>query len=273
MFRVTRLVHSAAVCAVLIAASQSAHADHLKAGGTGSANEMVNIVARAWTTAQEGASVEIVPGLGSSGAIAAVADGALDIALSGRILKDDERAQGLVALPLAKTPFVFATSQAAVGPLRGAELPTFYSSPSATWSNGAPVRAIIRPRNESDTQLLVGFLPNMAGALDALRARGDVPIAATDQDNLDLAEKVPGSIVAAALAQIVNEKRNLRIVAIDGVAPSLASLEAGSYPFAKTFYVVTKAEPSPSVRALLQFLTTPAGRTALRAAGTLPIQD
>ena len=45
--------------------------------------------------------------------------------------------------------------------------------------------------------------------LQQLRKRRDLSIAATDQDNADVAEKLKGSLISATLTQIMTEKRNL----------------------------------------------------------------
>lgn len=48
----------------------------------------------------------------------------------------------------------------------------------------------------------------------------------------------------------------VRALAIDGVAPSLASLASGKYPYPRKNYLVAAAHPQAEVAALLQFLET-----------------
>jgi phosphate transport system substrate-binding protein len=98
-------------------------------------------------------------------------------------------------------------------------------------------------------------------------------MAATDQDNADMAERIPGSLTAATLSQVKMERRNLRFVAIDGVEPSLDHLESGTYPFAKAIYFVLPAKKKPLAERFVAFLGSPAGRVALRATGNLPTAD
>ena len=273
MFRVTGFAFCLSAVLALLAPATSVSAEGLKVGGTGSANELLRIIGRAWSLTPEGANLELVPGLGSSGAIAAVADGVLDIAISGRPLKDAEQATGVRALVFAVTPYVLATSHPTAIALQSTSVAAFYSSPKSSWPDGTDVKPILRPRSESDTVLLAAMFPGMADALQSMRLRADIPIAATDQDNLDLAERIPGSLAAASLAQIVNEKRNLRMLQIDNVTPSVTALEQGAYRFVKVFHLVSKSEAPPQVVALMKFLKSPAGIDALRAAGTLPAKD
>ena len=84
-----------------------------------------------------------------------------------------------------------------------------------------------------------------------------------------MAEKIPGSLVGATLTQVRMEKRHLRFVPIDGVAPSLESFQSGTYPFGKTLYVVLGAKKSPASERFLAFLRSPKGVAALRETGVL----
>ena len=117
------------------------------------------------------------------------------------------------------------------------------------------------------------MFPGMAAAIEVARQRPDVPIAATDQDNANMAERIPGSLTSSTLSQVKMERRNLRFVAIDGVEPSLENLESGAYPFAKPIYFVLPAKKSPLAERFIAFLGSPAARGALRATGNLPIAN
>lgn len=76
-----------------LATGPSAAQDTLRVGGTGSAIGMLQQVGAEFTAAT-GIKIDVVHSLGSSGAIRAVVDGMLDIAVSARPLKADEAAAG-----------------------------------------------------------------------------------------------------------------------------------------------------------------------------------
>src|SRR6266545_1607831 len=98
------LAVAASACLVFLTQTPPATADSLKVGGTGTATELLKIVGATFTH-QSGVNVEVVPSLGSSGAIRAAADGVLDVAVSGRALKSDEISNGLSIALTARTPF------------------------------------------------------------------------------------------------------------------------------------------------------------------------
>lgn len=250
-------------------AATAVQAQALRMGGTGSALGLLQQVGAEFTNAAE-TNIEVVRALGSTGAIRALADGKLDIAVSARPLKADEAAAGLKQVAVLKTAFVFATSHRNPNGLKSGELARIYAGGNGVWSDGTPIRPILRPRSEADNALLGAMFSGMDAAIEATRRRPDVPTAATDQDNVDMGERVTGSLIATTAAQFATEHPNLRVVPLDDVAPSFANFESGAYPFAKKFYFLVRANGRPEARRFVDFLRSPQGVKALRAAETLP---
>jgi phosphate transport system substrate-binding protein len=211
--------------------------------------------------------LEVIPSLGSTGGLRALADGVLDLAVSGREPSAEERKKGLTVIATIRTPYVLVTSRPGESGLKSSEVATMFGSPQAAWPDKMPVRIVLRPRSDSDSAVLAAAFPGMTAALEEARKRPDVPIAATDQDNAETAERLRGSLAGATFTQIKTENRNLRFVAIDGVAPSLEALDSGAYPYTKTLYFVAPAKPRPALERFVVFLRSVAGQAALRATG------
>ncbi|MFA7414014.1 MAG: substrate-binding domain-containing protein [Rhizobium sp.] len=245
-----------------------AAAETFRLGGTGGAMPMAQHIATAYAAAG-GPTIEIVPDLGSSGAIRAIGDGVIDLAISSRPLKPEETARGLTAVPLARTAMVLVTSRRQPGGLKSADLPGIFAANDPKWENGSPIRIILRPRTETDTELFIRHFPGMAEALEAARQRPEVPVASTDQDNAKMAEELVGSLTPTGLSQIVVEKRNLRLVPIDGVEPTLENFEKGTYPYDKPYYLVYSEKSAATAQALLDFLRSGEGQGVLREVGCL----
>ena len=165
------------------------------------------------------------------------------------------------------------TSRPQPSALKSMEIADVYLSAKATWPDRSPMRIILRPASDSDTPLLGGMFPRMVSALEQAHKRGEIPVAATDQDNAEMAETIPGSLAGSTFTQILGEQRKLHFIAIDGVEPSLENLERGTYPFAKTFYFVLSAKKNPIAKRFVAFLATPEGQVALRLTGNLPTAD
>ncbi|MGJ8571443.1 MAG: substrate-binding domain-containing protein [Hoeflea sp.] len=265
-----KLTLAIAATTVCFSAFSSAQADTLRIGGTGSATVLMQRLGAAFEAKETGTTVEVIPGLGSSGAIAAVRDGVLDLAVSARPLKPAE--SGLTEIIAIRTPYGLASSHPKPGDIATADIAAFYAEPTSTWPDGSPVRVILRPKSESDTALLGETFPEMAAAIDKVRMRIDVPVAATDQDNLEMARSVDGSLVGTSLAQMETENHHphLRFLTIDGVEPTLGNLENGDYPYFKPFRFVFPDQSRPVVQRFLVFVESSEGESLLREAGSLP---
>ncbi len=171
--------------------------------------------------------------------------------ISARRLNADEIAKGFVEILFARTALVFITSHAPPNDLKRSELTEIFTSLSPKWADGTPISIILRTKLDGDTMLLVDMFPGMETAIAAARRRPDLPIAATDQDSIDLAERLPGSLVQAGLSQVVMEKRKVHLVSLDGVAPSLENLKSGKYPYPKPFYLVLPAKKNAAAERLV----------------------
>ncbi|MPZ29596.1 MAG: hypothetical protein GEV13_01125 [Rhodospirillales bacterium] len=241
-------------------------AEELKIGGTGAVTDVLRALAADFT-AQTGIALAVLPSLGSSGANSAVADGKLGLAVSGRELRDKEKARGLQAVGSLRTPYGFVTSRPGPDGLASTDIVGLYKSARPLWPDGMPVLIVLRPADDSDNEVVAALFPGMADAIAQLRKRRDLSVAATDQDNADMAERMKGSLVGATFTQIKAEKRNLRFVAIDGVMPSLEAYLDGSYRYGKLLYLIAPATPSAEAKAFIDFLAGPAARSRLRDLG------
>jgi len=268
----TRGLRALAISALgLLLAMTPAWADPLKVGGTGAVTQLLKDLGPAFQ-AETGIALDVVVGLGTSGANKAAGDGKLGLAISGRPLRDTEKAKGLKIVAAFRTPFGLVTSREGPDGFKRSEVADLYRADRPLWPDGTPVLITLRPVDESDNTTLGDLFPGVADAMLQLRKRTDLSIAPTDQDNADIAEKLKGSLNSASLTQIVSEKRNLRFVAIDGVAATMENYENGSYPYAKSLYVVVPAVPSPEAEAFVAFLAKPAARAMLRSAGVIANQ-
>jgi phosphate transport system substrate-binding protein len=258
------------VAAMLLSAGEVATANTLRMGGIGAATMLLPDLFEAFE-GSGAVKLKVIPSLGSSGGLRALTDGVLDVAVSGRLLTEQERAAGLRTVLSIRTPFVLVTSHPQPNGLRSSEIADIFKSLRPTWEDGSSIRLILRPRSDSDTAALGGMFPGMAAAIEIARQRPDIPLAATDQDNADLAERMAGSLSASTLTQIISERRALRVVKIDGIDPSLAAFESGSYPYAKTLDFTMSSRPSPHAETFIAFLRSSAGQAVLRSKGSILI--
>lgn len=255
---------AAAVLAVLfLSGARCAVAETIRISGTGAAIETMRTLGEAFRKTTPWIRVEMLPGIGSSGSIKAVIAGSLDIGLSGRRLSDEERAQGLMDTRYARTPFVFGANRTlkmtgmTLGGVAG-----IYAG-KRDWEDGRRIRLVLRPPEDSDIPVMKGMSPAMKSAVDAALGRRGMIVATTDHDAADAIETVPGAFGGTTLAIILSEKRDIRILSLDGITPSVRAMVARSYPYSKTFYMVTKNNPRIPIRRFIDFVRSPEGAAIL----------
>lgn len=253
-----------------------ARADSIRIGGTGTWLGTMKLMVQEFNKIRPGENLTVLPSLGSSGAIRAVVDGAIDLGVSARPLTEQERSQGANAVACAKTPFVFATSiSSKVSDLALSELIDIYSGKVTRWSDGELIRLVVRPEADADTVLLRKFSADMSSALSAALARKGLRMADTDQDNAQALETLAGSLGTSTLAQVLSEDRvaKLKVLAVNGVAPSVPSLANASYPYSKTLYLITGRNAKPLTLAFVAFVRSSAGQAVLARSGSLALTE
>jgi phosphate transport system substrate-binding protein len=246
----------------------------MRIAGTGGAIGTVRALVEAHRRRDPAAAEPaFLPNLGTTGGVAAVLEGAADIALAARPPTDAERAAGARHVPYARTPLAFATKAggAAVRGVTLDDVARIYAGETAEWPDGTPIRVLRRPASDTDTTALAAASPAMARALAAAQRRPGLVTAGTDQDNADALEAVHGSFGAVTLAQFMSERRRLALFALDGVAPTPEAVAAGRYPLSKTFFI-TRAQPVPAAAAaFMAFVAGPEGAAVLAGLGQEPV--
>ena len=158
------LVLAASAC---LASWTASAGETLKIGGVGSSMGSMELLGAAFEDLHPGAKVMVLQSLGSGGGIMAVAKGAVDIAIAGRPLKEEERRLGLTATEFAKTPVVFAVKTGnALSGLSRADLIAMIKGDVTTWPDGRRARAVLRPVSDAETMIIKEAAPDVGLAIE-----------------------------------------------------------------------------------------------------------
>ncbi|GFO67924.1 hypothetical protein GMLC_15030 [Geomonas limicola] len=251
-------------------ASLAAAQDVVKVGGTGASLGTMKLVAASFEKKHPEIRIQVFPSLGSSGALLALSQGALDIALTARPPNSGERSDGLVALEYARTPFVFITHRGvSLEGITPAELEQIYLGKQEKWPDGKPIRLVLRPETDIASRQVSSLSAAVEPALRSARLNRASTIAVTDQDCADAVATIPGALGTATLTQIITEKQPVKLLKYSGVPPTLDNLNAGRYPLFTTLYLATHPTPRPPVRLFQEFVLSVAGRRILATSGNL----
>ncbi len=257
--------------AVAVLFGEGCLASELVVGGSGLGIGAVRLLATAFVADHPGRSVVAPSSIGSGGGINAVAAGAFGLAVSARPLLESERNRGLIAEPWVRTPFVLAaaTGIAARVDMSTDDVIAAYSGHEIRWPNGVRIRPVLRPLREVATQILVARFPRLESLISrALQARGTL-VALSDREALEMAEQVPGVLISTSLLAVRSEHKSLSPVSLNGVAPSIDTMQSGLYPMAATLWLVRRAAAPSEARAFEEFLRSPAAGVILQFNGAV----
>lgn len=266
----TRCVWLLVLCSLLAAnAAQAVERTVLRMGGTGSAAKTFMNLAEAFQKTRPDIGLKYVPNLGSGGAIKALQAGSLEIALSARLLKDNE--QPLRSEELGRTSLAVATGLGNASVDISLEmLEQMLDGRLTTWPDGSQLRLIMRPESDAETVYLRAISPRIDAAVTASRKRLGLHLAITDKEAADALEKIPGSLGLTTQALVVSEQRNLKLLSLGGKRASVAALANGQYPYYKPVFAVTQLAPPETVQAFLSFVKSRHGARILSTNGYLP---
>jgi phosphate transport system substrate-binding protein len=271
--RLRRFPHSLllCVCIVAIAAVSAANAEEtIRIGGTGTALATMRKLGEQFQKKHPEVEITVYPSLGSAGGIKALVGGDIDIAVSYKKPEGDGQYGGLKAVYYGKTPFVFVSfSRNRVSGITLKEVVDIYDGKTMEWPDGSPVRLVVRPASEASTIILRGMSPDMDRAVNNALARRGLPVAVTDQENVDLLEKLPGSFGAAPLCQLISEESNVKVLSLDGVTPSIRTLAQGKYPYYKKLFMITGPKSSPAAGKFIDYVFSGQGQSFLTHTGHL----
>ena len=195
--------------------------------------------------------------------------------------EDYAREQGveLVYTPIGREAFVFFVNPK--NPIEGLTLEQLrgvYSGQITRWDElGAPGLGEILPYQRSEG----------SGSQTALErfVMQDTPLMPAEEETVmggmgDIVEQVSsyknqrGAIGYSFRFYVTGLMRDfdVKLLQINGVAPTVENIENGSYPLASYFYAVTRADADENTLALLDWITGPQGQALVEKAGYTPLR-
>ena len=239
-------------------------------GGTGAALGGMRLLSNAFAKHHPGVHFVVLPSLGSSGGIKALAAGKIDLAVSSRPLKEKESHEPIQAMKYAHTPLVFATRHDnPAESISLKELAPIYAGKTLKWPSGDRLRLILRPAKETDIKLLCQLSPAVDEAVQSALTRRTEHIAFNDQDNASALEKIRGSLGLIALGQILTEQRRIKPLAFNDTPVTMEAIRSGRYPLSKSFFLIAGMELRPTVKAFIDFIRSSEGEAILTGTGHL----
>jgi phosphate transport system substrate-binding protein len=265
------LIGASLSAVVLVAAAQSQSLTWR--GDVVTGNSVMKGMAQAWQSSGHG-HVTLEPFNTASG-LDAVAGGSADIAGSARGSSGNSVDSGLTFTPVAWDALVLVTSPSnPVSSLTLQQVHDIYYGKITNWKdvggNDSPmdVFAVASPGDGVEFSLR-----------KLLFGRGSQPVAAprlyVNTTQLEASVALDPRAFGVTTMSSVAGNSKIKMIRINGVAPSVSSVSSGSYPLFTELYLVTNSSSpnAAAAKAFVDFTQTAKGQSVLRSHSLVPYSD
>lgn len=261
-----RIVWLASVVGVLFMTPLPACAVEIIVAGSGSCLAIVQVLAKEFTRRNPDITVSVPHSMGSVGGLKAAAEGAIDIGLVSRPLKQEEELLNLAYRPFARAIVVLAVHPGvAENTITGRELVDIYAGKKSRWKNGRTIVVLTREPQDSSIMVLRNNVKGFAKIYEE-SWRGKLwTTLFTYQSMHHYLEKTPDSLGISDLGSIAIEKLKTKPLAYDGVTPNVVNVKNGRYPLSLPYaFVYRPRSLKLEAKAFLDFVSSAQGRNILR---------
>ena len=251
----------------------AARSKTLRLAGSGSNLPLTRELAEAFMRRSPDRRVIVFESVGSTGGIRAASDGAVDLGLVSRPLRAAEDPLGLVVIPYARVAVAAVTNlDVSDRELSRKRLIEIYAGKQRRWSDGESIIVLQRERGDSSHAAVDRALPEFAAVNDAAYREQRWRVLYNDRAMYEALVSTPGSIGLLDVGATQTQALALRVLKLDGVAPSETNLRSGSYPFAKVLAFVSGAQPEGIAREFVDFTHSSNGQALIRQRGYVPLE-
>lgn len=236
-------------------------------GGSTSVEKVIGALGEAFMEANPSVDVTYDP-TGSGAGVTGAADGTLDIGLSSRALKDEEKAQGLKETTFALDGIaIVVNTENTVEDLSLEQIAKLATGEITNWSEvGGPDAPVVLIGREAGSGTRDGF-ESIVGVED--KCAYEQELTSTGAVLAGVAAN-PNAFGYVSLASVDD---TVKMVTVDGVTASEETVKDGSYKIQRPFVFVTKdgEELSAQAQAFYDFALSEDAAELIAAAGAVPM--
>ncbi|MBF0170392.1 MAG: phosphate ABC transporter substrate-binding protein [Nitrospinae bacterium] len=235
--------------------------------------EMVTAEAAAFMKANPAVSIQVTGG-GSGTGVAAIINGSVDVANSSRPMKEKEKkmieAKGgevfEVAIALDGIS-IYMNKKNPVANLTMAQLAGIFSGKINNWKEvGGADHQIIRYSRENNSGTYAFFKEHVLDKLDYAPDCQNMPGTASV---VNAVSKDPYGIGYGGISY----SEGVNMAKIDGVAPGMETIIAGSYPVSRKLFQYTVGKPKGAAKAFIAYELSKEGQAHAKKAGYIPLPE
>ncbi len=233
--------------------------------GSTSMEKVIGAMTEAYMAQNSGVTVTYNP-TGSGSGIAAVTEGRCDIGLSSRALTDEEKARGLTETLLAYDGIAIVVHpENPVSDLSLEDLAKIFTGQITDWSALGGSGQIVCVGREAGSGTRDGF-EAATGTEERCVYRQELTSTG------DVLTTVGQNSQAIGYVSLASVGQSVKVVSVNGVAPSEETVLSGDYPVQRPFVLVTRTDTplSPAAQDFFAYATGDEGASVISSAGAVP---
>ncbi|MCA9565766.1 MAG: substrate-binding domain-containing protein [Myxococcales bacterium] len=241
-------------------------AGEVSVAGSGTNLPLTRALADAFNERLGREAVVVHDSIGSSGAVLAVYDGAVDLGLLSRPLNERDQALGMRTVHYSAVPVVLAANRTVTTEsLTMEQILSLYSGDTTAWEDGSPAVVLQREQGDSAHRAVAEQIPEFATIDEESRELGRFSVYYSDQEMQDALLQTPGGVGWFDLGAIRSGHLPLHVIEI-----AEYPREQGRYPFVKPLSFLTDGELRPLAQEFVDFVLSPEGAAIISDQGYLP---
>lgn len=252
---------------IVVMAAGTAAAQPIKIAGSGGMIPLVTELAKAYMAENRDVTIEVnQKSIESTGGIMGSAEGRLDIGMSARYLKEDEKSLGLQVVEIARVATVVGVGRGvALSDISSDTLCRVYEGKILNWKElGGPdenILSLTRPDRDATKDSVRKNIP----CFRDLRETASVVIVATAPEMAKILSARSNAIGFTDSVAVDDSAGAIHAVKLDGVAPVPDNVRSGKYRVIKNFLLLTKGQPAGPVKGFIDFVRGPKGAKIIEA--------
>jgi phosphate transport system substrate-binding protein len=236
----------------------------------------------------------VLGGGGSGNGIKAAAAGTVQIGMSSRALKENEKASGLVPVKIGYDGIVLVVhARNPLAALSSQQVVAVYTGAIANWKElggaDAPIKVLstnerhgtfdgfrehfrleARPEGQEGGGKYLSFkrTGGQFGPVKALALDGNEAVLAA---MMTKPNAFAYTSLGAALRVLANGQAPVKMLRLDGISPTVAAVLDGTWPVIRPLLVLTLGAPQGQAKAFIDFLTSSDGQQIVERVGYIPL--
>lgn len=245
----------------------------VRISGSGTALPLLRILTRAYE--DKSISFVYLPGLHSGGGIKGVANGDLEMGATSRDLDTTETALGLQYTVLSQDGLVIAVNPSvSVNGLTSQQVRDIYSGKITNWKQvgGPDLRIHVLDRNEDESAKIIlrKYVLGKLGTPEETKVTGSAIKLYYEPDMVEALTSTQGSIGYFSLGYGLSENIPVKMLELDGVAPTVENVANGSYKVIRPLGMVVGNRADRKVTEFVKWATGPEAAAIMKEHGYAP---